>query len=143
MKKFTPDQLKQATLAYLDTNRLMSIATVRDGNPWAVTVFFAYDTDLNLYFFSRPDTVHAVNIEDNNKVAVTIHQNWGTPGKVKGIQLLGKAHKSPSASEIATYLKRHPWGMIYPDHRVYKIEPEELYMVNHELFGHFNRVRII
>ncbi len=136
-------ELKQATLNYIETNRLMSVATVSDGKPWAVTVFFAYDTDLNLYFFSRPDTVHAVNIEKEKHVAVTINQNWGTPGKVQGIQLIGTSHRSHNPGEIATYLKRHPWGMIYPDHRVYKIVPEELYMVNHKLFGHFNRVRII
>jgi uncharacterized protein YhbP (UPF0306 family) len=141
--KFTSDQLKQATLEYIETNRLMSVATITDGKPWAVTVFFAYDKHLNLYFFSRPDTVHAVNIEKDNNVAVTINQNWGKPGKVKGIQLVGKAHKAHNPVEIALYLKRHPWGMIYPDHRVYKIEPEELYMVNHELFGHFNRVKIV
>lgn len=137
---------KEHVLTYLETNRLMALASSHNNKPWAVTVFFAYDTELNLYFYSKPDTEHCKQIDSNNQVAVAIHQNWGEPGLIKGVQLTGICTK-PTGEEYTTsfnvYSRCHNWAHTYPDHVIYKIKPVVLYYLDHKLFGHFNRVRVV
>jgi uncharacterized protein YhbP (UPF0306 family) len=79
-------------------------------------------------------------------VAATINQDWGKPGLVKGIQLQGQAQlviQKGYEKKHSLFTTRYPWASEYPDHQLYQIIPTELYFIDHELFGHFYRVRII
>ena len=67
----------------------MTLATCAGDAPWAATVFFASD-DLQLYFFSSPDSRHCQNLALNPKVAVTIQEDYHDWRKIKGIQLEGQ-----------------------------------------------------
>lgn len=141
-----PEKLKEAVLRYLEENRLISIATVRENKPWSATTFFAYDEDFHILFFSRSDTQHAQNIAQNPHVSATINQVWGKPGKVKGIQLAGTARKlefGHSTQFFEIFRSRFAWMDKYPDHSLYIIEPTGLWYLDHELFGHFHRARVI
>jgi len=124
----------------------MALATAFSSAPWVANVFFAYDKHCNLFFFSKEDTVHCKNILKNPEVAVGIHQFSGKPLLVKGLQLRGKAKKVKEVKYVksfALYLKRYPWAVRFlADHVLYKIEPTEIYYIDQELFGHFNRVRV-
>lgn len=142
----SPEKIKETVLHYLEKNRLISIATVSENRPWSATTFFAYDKNLHILFFSRSDTRHAQNIAQNSHVSATINQVWGRPGKVKGIQLVGTARKlefGHSARFFEIFRSRFAWMDRYPDHSLYIIEPTELWYLDHELFGHFYRVRVL
>ncbi len=131
---------------YLEKNKLMALATVSRGVPWVANVFFAYDKNCNLFFFSKEDTRHCRYIKENTKVAVGIHQFWGRSFSVKGLQLTGHANKivgKEFTRLFPIYLRRYPWAVKFlQDHILYKITPKEIYYIDQEFFGHFNRVRI-
>src|SRR3972149_9880972 len=133
------DKLKQYILDYLGENRLMTLATAENNPPWAASVMFAYDTDLNLYFISDPDTRKAQNLLNNPSVSVAINQHQKTPGKILGIQLEGTAHmldKNKSQNELELFKKRFDWADDYlHDPELSTIKPEKIYYLDDELFG--------
>ena len=134
--------------AYLEENRLMTVATVGvDGAPWASTVFFAFDQTLHLYFFSDPETQHCRNIATNPRVAVAINQVWGGHGVIRGVQLLGTADR-PSGDDadraLALYRTRHSWVTRFlTDHVIFRIAPSEIWMIDSVRFLSFHRKRIV
>jgi uncharacterized protein YhbP (UPF0306 family) len=88
-KDHETSQLTDSIEDILAQTKLLSMATVRDSEPWINTASFAYDDDLKLYIITYPKATHSQNILINNKVAVTIF-NSQQEGKLKqGLQLVG------------------------------------------------------
>lgn len=139
-------KLFQAVRNYLKTNRLMTLGTSCKDRPWSATVFFAFDEDLNILFFSREDTRHCQNIKKNKFVSVAINQDWGKPGFVKGLQITGIASKISAKQKkkhFSIYCARFSWAAEFPDHALYVIKPAEIHCIDQEFFGHFHRVKIL
>lgn len=67
----------------------MQLATVTGGQPWICTVYYVTDDQLNFYWLSFPSRRHSREIEQNNKVAVTIPVKFDQP--VIGLQAEGTA----------------------------------------------------
>jgi uncharacterized protein YhbP (UPF0306 family) len=83
--------LKQGIDDYLKQATLMQVATTNNNQPWACSVYFATDDAMNLYWLSKPDRRHSLELTKNEKVAGTIVLPH-TPGdKVRGIQFEGTA----------------------------------------------------
>ncbi|TAN57328.1 hypothetical protein EPN15_04745 [Patescibacteria group bacterium] len=136
----------KSALKYLKTNRLMALGTSFKDRPWSATVFFAFDNDFNILFFSREDTRHCQNIKKNKYVSIAINQDWGKPGLVKGLQMTGIASKVPAKQQkkyFLIYSERFPWAEEFPDHSLYIIKPAEIHYIDQEFFGHFYRVKIL
>jgi uncharacterized protein YhbP (UPF0306 family) len=57
---------------YLDQARIMQLATSHNGQPWVVSVHFAFDDELNIYWMSTKERRHSREIYDNPLVAMTI-----------------------------------------------------------------------
>ncbi len=137
---------KTRIVKFLSKNRLMSLATSARNVPWAATVFFAYDTNGTIFFYSRKDTKHCRNIAKNPRVAVTFNQYTGKPNSIKGLQITGRASKvSPRAYAkcYRIFTKRYPWAKKFAgDHTLYAIHPKEIHYIDQKLFGHFFRVRV-
>ena len=90
IRKLIEDYLKEA--------KILQVATSRNDQPWACTVYFAYDKDLNLYWISKSARRHSIELRDNENVSGVIVLPH-TPGdKVRGIQLEG-AGKELSGDE--------------------------------------------
>jgi uncharacterized protein len=84
-------ELRKLIEDYLKEAKMMQVATSKDNQPWACTVYFAFDEDLNLYWISTPDRRHSEEIRENEKVAGTMVLPH-TPGdNVRGIQFQGVA----------------------------------------------------
>lgn len=124
----------------------MSLATASRNKPWSATVFFAYDKNLNLIFFSREDTRHCKDIHENPYVSVAMNQDQQGHG-IEGAQITGRASKVSSREHkkfYALYKSRFKWADEFAsDHALYLIKPSEVWYINEKLFGHFNRVRIL
>ena len=58
---------------YLQQYSTLTLATSQDDKPWAATVFFVSDSDLNLYFVSDYRTHHGGDMAQNSRVAATIN----------------------------------------------------------------------
>jgi len=75
----------------LEPHNTITLATCRDGKPWAASLFFASDSDLNLFFVSDYRTHHARDIGDGADVVATINVDCSEWSGVKGLQVAGFA----------------------------------------------------
>jgi uncharacterized protein YhbP (UPF0306 family) len=105
------EELKRQILEYLEGHNTMTLATCAANVPWAATVFYASE-QLNLYFFSAPDSRHCTNLSVNGKVAVTIQEDYSDWRKIKGVQLEGHVALVDSLLEkpkaLAIYARKYP-----------------------------------
>lgn len=78
---------------YLIKAIMMHLGTSHGSNPWVTTVYFASDTELNLYFLSRKNRRHSREIANNPHVAgaIVLPHNYGD--KVRGMQFEGIAQE--------------------------------------------------
>jgi len=83
--------LREIIEQYLSEATLMQVATSKDNQPWTCSVYFVYDSALNLYWISTPKRRHSQEIRENSKVAGTVVLPH-TPGQdVRGLQFQGIA----------------------------------------------------
>lgn len=142
------DQLKQQILSYIEAHHTMTLATCTANAPWAATVFFASD-DLRLYFFSAPESRHCQNLSANERVAVTIQEDYRDWRKIKGIQIEGRVTSVEGVFEkakaMAVYARKYPEvitlftdptsGVFYKAFlkvRFYCVVPEKLFYIDNE-----------
>jgi uncharacterized protein YhbP (UPF0306 family) len=145
---------KKSLREYLDSQRLMSVATQGE-HPWIANVYFVADDDLNLYFISPPEAEHSRHIAKNPQVACSIidsHQPMGDD--MKGLQLWGEASMEGVVTRLKTmfqmYAKLHPsvkdeftlerlqQGIMTS--KVYKVMPKRIKMFDHDTPGNHETV---
>ena len=89
----------------------LSLATCSDDKPWAATVFFAADKNLNLYFVSDHRTRHGRDITTNERVAATVNPEVDNWHDVRGLQIEGRVEVVTGAlrlKALALYLQKFP-----------------------------------
>ncbi len=97
IKKLIGDYLKEA--------KLMQVATCKNSQPWACSVYLAYDKNWNLYWLSKPDRRHSKEIRINGKVAGTIVLPHVPGQKVRGLQFQGTAKELVIREEVEHAIK--------------------------------------
>ena len=113
LKKLIEDYLKKA--------KLMQVATVKGSQPWACSVYFAFDKDFNFYWISLPSRRHSKEIRNNSKVAGTIVLPH-TPGdKVRGIQFQGVAKELTNKDKVKKAMENYAKRFNMPKSRVEKV----------------------
>jgi uncharacterized protein YhbP (UPF0306 family) len=146
------EELKRQVLDYLQAHNTMTLATCAGNVPWAATVFYASE-ELNLYFFSAPDSRHCANLAANAKVAVTVQEDYRDWREIKGVQLEGNVALVDSllekAKALAVYARKYPDAIkLFSDpssgvlHRAflkvkfYRVTPERVFFIdNAQGFG--------
>lgn len=83
--------IKQQINSFLDKSLLLQIATSFNGIPWICTVCFAFDSEFNLYWFSRHDTRHSQAISINPHIAGAVVPPYALGDKSRGLQFSGTA----------------------------------------------------
>ena len=83
---------KKLINSHLAQARVMQLATAMSNQPWVCTVHFASDDELNLYWTSKIERRHSMEIAKNNKVsaAIPIEDNQ-KDGYVIGLSFEGVA----------------------------------------------------
>ena len=99
----------------MQSTEFCSIATVDPEGVWSNPVYFAWDSNFNIFFISQPDSRHMKNIANDQRVAMSIYNTkQSTFDDVAGIQLEGRAEVLTNPKNIkyayATY-----YGRKYPD----------------------------
>jgi len=84
------DGAREQVLTYLQTHRVVTLATEGHGNLWAAAVFYVSD-GFTLYFLSSPTSRHCLNLAINPRVAATIQEDYTNWLEIKGVQLEGAA----------------------------------------------------
>jgi uncharacterized protein YhbP (UPF0306 family) len=75
----------------LESHNTLTLATCHDGRPWAASLFYASDRNLNLYFVSDHRTRHARHMVECDAVVATVNADCGRWDDVKGLQVQGCA----------------------------------------------------
>ncbi|HUB92403.1 MAG TPA: pyridoxamine 5'-phosphate oxidase family protein [Candidatus Saccharimonadales bacterium] len=79
----------------------ITIATSnRKSVPWNSPVFCAYDKNYNFYWISAEKTVHSINIEQNENVALVIYDSTVPEGAGFGVYIKAKASEVRSRKEV-------------------------------------------
>ena len=135
--------LKKLIEEYLSEAKLMQIATSRNGQPWACSVYFAYDNKFNLYWISTPKRRHSKEIIDNEKVAGTIVLPH-TPGQdVRGISFEGTAKEVKGKAALPAlllYAKRFGMSLIRVNKIVANKDAHVCYCIKPNLIVLFDEV---
>lgn len=104
--------LRETILNYLSGHRVMTLATLADGRPHAADLYYVND-GFDLYFLSKPEARHCVNISKNPVVAVTIHGEHDDWREIRGIQGDGTASvvegTLQKARVMTLYIKKFPF----------------------------------
>ncbi len=66
------NNVEQLIRDYLGKTRMMQLATCAGAQPWVCTLYYAYDSDWNIYWISLSTRRHSQEIMENPKVAGTI-----------------------------------------------------------------------
>ncbi len=94
--------LRQLITEYMNEQKLMQLATLSaDGAPWVCSVWFAFDDDLNIYFFSATNRQHSQEIEKDSRVAGAMAKPHTVADTPRAIQFKGKAVKLTNEDDIA------------------------------------------
>ncbi len=135
-------EIRQLIKEYLNDARLMQVATSKDNQPWACSVYFAFDDEFNLFWISLPSTRHSQELKANQKVAGTIVLPH-TPGDaVRGIQFDGVAKELTTGEEFHHALELYAKRMNMKEERRQKIadgkDEHNVYMIKPTLFVLFD-----
>ena len=102
--------LQSQLLAYLREHQVLTLATSdADGQPYAASLFYAVDDDLNFYVVSDPTTRHGAAMLRDGRVAVTVHRDRQKWQDARGVQFTGRCHRltgTARAAGWAVYMKR-------------------------------------
>lgn len=92
--------LRKLIEEYLKEVKLMQLATSLDNQPWVCSVWFAADSDLNIYFFSSETRRHSKELLKNPKVAATIVLPQSPDDPPRGLQFQGMAEVLENQEDI-------------------------------------------
>lgn len=148
--KRTKEQIRQDISDFIKLNGIMTLTTQSKDGPWACTVYYGVDNNINLYIVTDPNSTHGKYLKTNNHVAFTIfdsHQKIFNPkagiqgkgicervnGLVNSVKALALWHKANPGIEknitIKDVLKK------ITDVKIYKITPTYLKFFNKELYS--------
>lgn len=126
---------------FLDRHRVLTLATVDDGGPWATPLFYASDDTLAFYFLSDPGTRHCRAMAENPRVSAAIHGDPGTWTEITGVQVDGWAsvveESEDRAHAFRCYAAKFPFALalIPPDgpYRFYRLRPRWLRLIDNSV----------
>ncbi len=119
----------------LKRNRYLALSTTDGTQPWVAPVEYMLDDNLDFYFFSTQDSLHARHLDALSRVAVAVfdsEQPEYTPeGSVtlNGVQIEGTARQlseSEYNDDIVAAIEAIDPPM--PPYAVYKIETERFHI---------------
>ncbi|WP_328322574.1 pyridoxamine 5'-phosphate oxidase family protein [Kribbella sp. NBC_00382] len=96
----------------IDANHYLTLATAdRDGRPWASPVYFTPDGGTDIYWVSRPDSRHSLNLTARPEVAIVIYDSQRPVFTAEAVYLTAHAEQVPDSDLIRctpTYRSRLP-----------------------------------
>ena len=95
-KGVSSQKVRHRVFRLLAENVLCSMASITADNQAHInTAYFAYSSELELYFLSHPNALHCQNVLRNSSMAIAIFpsdQTWG--GSDRGLQLFGNCRRA-------------------------------------------------
>ena len=146
------ERIRNSIISILKENKLLNLATIdkKSKQPYSCCVYYIFDNDLNIYFWTTTDSDHAKNIKKNKKVSVSIansNQEFGS--MLRGVQIHGTA-RTLSTKELSRparmYMKRFPKVFKFVkkvtdfnspklESKMYLIKPDKIKVLDEKVFG--------
>ena len=98
------DDPARSVLDLLDAHTVMSLATVSDGRPHAVSLMYAND-GYTLYWLSDPRSRHSVALRQSAESTVTVSRQFADFREIIGVQATGTAHEIADDAEAKAGLR--------------------------------------
>ena len=95
--------LGDAIVAELSHRTVLTLATTGEGEPHAVSLFYAHD-GFDIYWLSDPTTRHSKHLAASPSAAVTIAAQYEDFRDICGLQMQGNARRLGGADEEAAGL---------------------------------------
>jgi uncharacterized protein YhbP (UPF0306 family) len=81
----------------LSGTRYATISTVdKNGKAWAAPVWYTFDDQHTLYWWSSQDSQHSQNIYRNNEIYITIFNSRASEGEGVGLYIRASAKEVPN-----------------------------------------------
>jgi uncharacterized protein YhbP (UPF0306 family) len=94
-------------IEYINKNKVLTIATSIDNQPYCAICFYVFDEENNVLIFLSDDvTRHISEALKNNLVAGTITTKVTTVAKIQGIQFTGE-FINPNETEAANFYEKY------------------------------------
>jgi uncharacterized protein YhbP (UPF0306 family) len=107
------DKTKEITRSVweiIDSTKLLSLATVSpELDPWASILYFAPNSNLDLYLLTSPVSHHGIHLQKNPAYSATIFNSQQTGKHKRGLQISGLASLVPDSDHdqaVRTWWKR-------------------------------------
>jgi uncharacterized protein YhbP (UPF0306 family) len=104
--------VRDKVLALIAAQSTMTLATAREGAPWAAPVYYVY-LPATFYFFSDPDTRHIQEALENRSAAAAVFADSKSWREIRGIQMSGTVTPVTghldSLNVIQAYLRKFPF----------------------------------
>jgi general stress protein 26 len=133
---------KKLAKEYLENIKIMQLATADKNKPWVCTVHFYADNDLNLWWASRTDRKHSLQLAGNPQASATVlvHENTAEKDYVIAVTVSGQAELVKDISEnvkqaYITKLDR-PEHLTPPNNmqEFYRLRPESIVLFDTKNF---------
>lgn len=142
----TGEELKDHAFDFLEGKELMALATSHKDEPWAVTIPYVVTPEFEMIFYSRPGVSYAQNLEKNDRVSVVITEIPIHNNKLRSIEIKGRVRKVDGVewnTYYPLYERQFPEARNFPDHIIYVVKPEEVWMIDEKVFGHNDRTKVL
>jgi uncharacterized protein YhbP (UPF0306 family) len=102
------EALNKSISEILSANTLLSMASIRNTNEtlesWICTAFYAFNSSIDLYILTPPDTQHVLNLKYSHSTAVTVFDSHQEPTKPKrGLQIFGEWERAEGLKLVEGY----------------------------------------
>lgn len=136
--------LRKLIEEYLKEAKLMQLATSSDNQPWVCSVWFAADSDLNIYWFSSITRRHSKELLKNKKVAGAIALPQAPDDPPRGLQFQGIAELLENERDIDKAISVYE-GRIFSKEKIeelinHKEKPHKFYRIKPTKFVLFDAV---
>lgn len=138
-------QPKDVVQKYLSEKKILQLATSQNGQPWLCNLHFTNDEEGAVYWISKQDRRHSLELAKNPKAAITIAVQTESP--LIGIQAEGTATIVQDEQErrkvMNDYVERHHTDQAFAKrvaegidaHTVYKFTPVRFTLFDQEHFA--------
>ncbi len=93
-------ELREAILAELRAHSVLTLATIGETGPHAVSLMYAHDA-FDIYWLSDPKTLHSQHLASSPSAAVTIAAQYEDFRKIRGLQMQGKGCRLTDENDAA------------------------------------------
>jgi len=108
--RFLP--VPEKVLRYLQSHHVLTLATIGGGFPQAAAMFYVAGLRGEVYFLSASQSRHSQNLQQDERVAVTIQDEPAHWRDIRGLQIEGTARPVTNRREreeaLQHYLARFP-----------------------------------